>query len=242
MKLLAYSKTTEIDISEQISNPLNRKKSINMLLCEDSLKKLLESTTLPVGLPLKLFLCSGEGELAQTYKFYYDLAVNQRARPILFQNSLHNSTLGSCSIAFPNIEMGATISSSLHSIESALDIALNEIEPALILIVGVDAYPSELKEIKEASHSGKINLESACSSAIFINDKSHACSKASPFGAIKDIHFDFSVKEGFENLGPYFPANGLDSLFEKLSLLKKEEKIDIFKPNGTSISYDITYD
>lgn len=102
------------------------------------------STILP---RLGLVVGTGHGELAVTKDFLGELGKSGVARPILFQNSLHNATLGFLTKAFSVMGPALTVSNLFFSGENAIDLATVLLESGDVdycLAVGVDGLVPEL--------------------------------------------------------------------------------------------------
>src|SRR5690606_22140019 len=77
--------------------PIFRKASKNMITAFAATENLMASLTELMGEfgdEVGIVLGSGHGEIEITLDFYEKLGKQNLARPILFQNCLHNSTLG----------------------------------------------------------------------------------------------------------------------------------------------------
>lgn len=233
LKLVAFAKKNFSDIEADLNDDKNRKKSHNMLLASRTVVDILfQMKNLP-GLSeneLDLIFCSGEGEIEQTFEFYKNLAQN-RARPILFQNSLHNSTLGSLSLEVPNIASGITVSNGDLSFESALDVALSSQSANPILIVGVDAYNKEINLLRTEFYQDKIEFTVGGCGGLFVPE-SHRLFHSLQGPTIKDIKFESTAKS--ERFSNYYPSNGLEAIYEQLKLA--HSKFSLIRPKGHQVT------
>ncbi|MBA2403953.1 MAG: beta-ketoacyl synthase chain length factor [Bdellovibrionales bacterium] len=215
LKLVAFAKKNFADIEADLSLDKNRKKSHNMILASRTVEEILHQMKEVSGFSenlLDLVFCSGEGEIEQTFEFYKNLAQN-RARPILFQNSLHNSTLGSLSLEVPLLSYGMTISNGDISFETALDAALSSQSGNPILIMGVDAFNEEIKFLRNESYQNKVEFVSGACAGMFIPE-GHPLFNIMPGPIIKDIKFEMKAEaDSFFN---YYPSNGLEAIHEHL--------------------------
>jgi hypothetical protein len=230
IKLLASTQLRTQDISSLLELDINRKKSINMVFAGQLVKDLLKKIPPHFNLSsVNLILCSGEGELQQTFEYFRNLA-QERARPILFQNSLHNSTLGSLSLEVPNIASGITVSNGDVSFESGIDIALSSPSSLPFLIVGVDAYNEELKKIRSTDYGNKVELASGGCAALFI-PSSHKQFLELKGPVIRDI--SFSHAESTRTHNEYYPAGGMEYILDHLS---KGAQPEYERPGGHKVT------
>ncbi len=220
LKLVAHTKMRFPDIQMKMDADENRKKSVNMVLASEIVKDLWRKLPSDLDLSsLNIIFCSGEGELQQTFEYFRNLA-QDRARPILFQNSLHNSTLGSLSLELPGITSGITVSNGELSFESAVDMALSSPSPFPFLIVGVDAYNEELKKVRSHVYKGKVELTTGGCAAFFI-PSTHPKFRELKGKIISDIKFSSAdTKDVFTD---YYPAGGMESIAKVLELTGKKE-------------------
>ena len=239
LKLVSYSTARPEDIEGELSNPGNRKKSINMLLSKHVLENTLLKSERLLDSKISSFdvvLCTGDGELDQTYQFFKDLSLNDKARPIFFQNSLHSSTLGSLSLDVKGIRAGYTVSNGLISAETGLELALSLNSNIPIVVIGVDAYKNGSFDYKSKIITNEVNLISGATAALFLGKKSHFFERANNI-TISDVLItkdenakELEVEEGY-------PANGI----EKFVNLSKNESgiLNIFRPEGHIVRYTL---
>jgi hypothetical protein len=211
----------------------NRKKTPNMILAEDTLSKLItkaQEISHDLTHQFDLYLCTGEGELSKTIEFYQGWVSQNRARPIIFQNSLHNSTLGALSLTFPGVSAGFTISNGETSCEMAIDMALSMTSKNPIIIIGLDVYIEEIKKIKQGHYDTAVELASGACSALFI-PSAHPLFDKFPGPIIKDIKIEH--KENNDSFKDHYPANGLEKICK---LMKEKSSFKINRPKH----YEIT--
>jgi 3-oxoacyl-(acyl-carrier-protein) synthase len=95
-----------------------------------------------------LVLGSSYGELGTTISFLDQLSQSGVARPLLFQNSLHNSTLGFLAIRLKVLGPAITVSNGLSTGENALELAfslLNATPLAYCVVTAVDSIVTQLR-------------------------------------------------------------------------------------------------
>jgi hypothetical protein len=233
LKLVAFAKKKFTDIEADLNDDKNRKKSQNMLLASRTVEDILNQMQNVTGFAeteLDLIFCSGEGEIEQTFEFYKNLAQN-RARPILFQNSLHNSTLGSLSLEVPKIASGITVSNGDLSFETAIDVALSSQSTNPVLILGVDAYNKEINLLRTEFYQDNVEFIAGGCGGLFVPDD-HPLFHALQGPIIKDIKFETTEKaQKFSN---YYPSNGLEAIFEQLK--QTTSTFSLLRPKGHQVT------
>jgi hypothetical protein len=196
----------------------NRKKSLNTLLAEATIRELFEKVK-KINSDLinefDIFFCTGEGELTKTIEFYQAWTEQNRARPIIFQNSLHNSTLGALSLTFPGVAQGFTISSGDTSAEMGIDAALAMSSKNPIIILGLDIYLPEIKLIKESFYQNKVELVSGACAGLFI-PSSHPLFQTLNGPIIKDIKIIHNKHN--DTFLHHYPANGLEKICKMMEI------------------------
>ncbi|MEQ1875941.1 MAG: beta-ketoacyl synthase chain length factor [Bdellovibrionia bacterium] len=122
------------------TRPEFRRATRNMRLCasaaEETLKAARDRTRLGVVLGTNL------GELETTTDFLTTWASQNLARPLLFQNSLHNATIGFLTLHFGIRGPSATISNRNSSPADSLDLALTWLADGIaedVLVLTVDS-------------------------------------------------------------------------------------------------------
>lgn len=219
LKLISFVKKNLQDVSSDLELDSNRKKSANMVLTSALLNELMEQTHKVIKLEeVNVIFTSSEGELQQTFDFFKNLAQG-RARPILFQNSLHNSTLGALSLELPHIASGITMSNGDICFESAIDMALAGTSSLPVMILGVDVYTPEIQKVRAEAYGSGIELTSGGCAAVFI-PATHPLFETVSGPIIQDIKFASSTETA--KLIGYYPSNGMEAIFTQLQTAKKE--------------------
>ncbi|HEX4924917.1 MAG TPA: beta-ketoacyl synthase chain length factor [Bdellovibrionales bacterium] len=111
--------------------PEFRRATANMKLCASALERLFEQAPALDRRSCGLVLGTSFGELETTSDFLGTLAAQGVARPLLFQNSLHNATTGFLSLHFKMQGPTATLCDRAHAGHYALTTALLWLEAGL---------------------------------------------------------------------------------------------------------------
>jgi Beta-ketoacyl synthase, N-terminal domain len=136
-------------VERLLADPKFRRATRNMALAYLTISDLCE--TLPSGWleshadRLAFVVGTSHGELEPTVQFLRGLGSSGIARPFVFQNSLHNATLGFLSQIFGFRGPAFTVSHHYFSGEDALEIAidlLSDVSSPYALVVGIDGLIS----------------------------------------------------------------------------------------------------
>lgn len=216
LKILGFHSLRLADIRELTLLNENRKKSPNMLIASVLAKKILAAARSQIAIhDLDLIFCSGEGELQQTFDYFKGLTQGL-ARPILFQNSLHNSTLGSLTLEIEHLVAGHTISDGDLSFEAAIDMALATAHARPVLIIGVDVYNEELQRIRSQAHGPTVTLVSGGCGALFV-PAGHPEFAQLKAPCLRDLTLT-QLQASNSPLPNHYPANGLEVIAEQIHL------------------------
>ena len=151
LALIAYGTAHAGNLEPYKNLPEFRKATINMTLAAASFDEafaqapyLLESQYVNSA---GLVLGSSYGELGTTISFLEQLSQSQMARPLLFQNSLHNSTLGFLTMRLKLQGPAMTVSNSLVTGENCIELAatlLNDKALPYCVVTAVDSIVTGL--------------------------------------------------------------------------------------------------
>lgn len=130
------------------SRPEFRKATRNMIWVQTALEAALGTRREAIGENLGLVLGTSHGELAVTMDFLKALAATGMARPILFQNSLHNSTAGFAALNLQITGPMLTVSGGAFTGEDTLSSAMLFLQQGLCdhcLAVAVESRVPKLE-------------------------------------------------------------------------------------------------
>ena len=146
-KLLGQTHLELKDLDPNSLDPAFRRATANMTLATLACEKLLKSIPQVPRDEISFLLGSHFGEIKASLDFlktYHETGV---PRPILFQNSLHNSTVGFATIHLGLTGPALTVSTDKLTTQSMFDLAENVLEmtPFAILCF-VDCVPESISE------------------------------------------------------------------------------------------------
>jgi hypothetical protein len=223
------------DCTSLQKDPRFRKASMNMKLAFLALNH-LHSASLDVisGLSLGCVLATSHGELETSKEFLKTFDQQGVARPILFQNSLHNSTLSfvAQTLAFNGITL--TVSHSYLSGEKALEAASLLLDQNIIqacFVLGVDSVVSDLASVYQGLLPSSYTLGRGCGGLLLARLDVLQRIKKMPLGVLKNIDYLPSALEqgSYEN---YYDSNALECLSK--ALVQKLEKVYLPKSDGSA--------
>jgi len=164
IELIGAGRSQEKRYEELKRDPKFRRATRNMLLAYSAIETLLVDE---LGIASKgahhigMVLGTGFGEFTSTASFLETWGRNQIGRPVLFQNSLHNATVGFLSLTFQITGPCLTVSQGPFSGEKAIELAMTMLHSKscdFCLAVGADDQESPyLQEMPSPTSVRKIN-------------------------------------------------------------------------------------
>ena len=146
MKIVSKAISQDSSIAELQKVPAFRKASKKMMLAFSALDQALKASGLKDFSTCGLVVNSGFGEIEATGGFLKAFEETQVARPVLFQNSLHNSTTGFLAIHFGIRGPVFTVNHRTEGGVEAVEIASTLLEEGLCehcFVVSVETVPPE---------------------------------------------------------------------------------------------------
>lgn len=184
---------------------------------------------------LAIVLGTSHGELEATNGFLTHLKKTGFARPILFQNSLHNSTLGFISQHFQITGSTITLSNQYFTGEKTLEMAqvlLNDGPETHCLAIGVDSIPENLKSVMQKMYPDDVTLSEGGCGAVLLTQKQHHKENKIQFNLkFNRINYENHLEKNFF-FTSYYDSNCIEIL-ARAFLGKKDEDIFLHKPDGT---------
>lgn len=221
--------------------PRFRKASTNMLLAFQALDNLMKPWKgLLKDESAGVVLATSHGELETSKEFLKTYDAQGLARPILFQNSLHNSTLSFVTQALAFEGLAVTTSNSFMSGEKALETAallLNQNVVQVCFVLGVDSIVADLKPIYDALVPTSFKLGSGCGGVLLASAAFLQKTKTSALGILKGIEYLPDVlSDQTEVIENYYDSNALECL--AVEMKRRPAKIHLLKPDGSTSVID----
>jgi 3-oxoacyl-(acyl-carrier-protein) synthase len=184
---------------------------------------------------------TSHGELEVTKDFLVTLSTKGLARPILFQNSLHHSTLGFISLKLGISGPGITVSNHFFSGEDAVSAAIDLIEGGhcdIAVTVAVDTIVGGLEAALGQYYPGGTIKAEGAGCLILANDaglKRLGVTPLAAFGGITINHQISKQKTKSEHIEVYsdYDADGVEKIALYLQETKALKTLSLKKPDGT---------
>lgn len=187
------------DLEGYVVPPAWRKATRNMIFATASIDRALQSVpAIKVAHQPKVgfVLGSVSGELETTADFLVTWAKSRMARPVLFQNSLHNATTGFASIHFnligPTLTVSATENTPAECVELAQSLMVEGIvDYAIVTVVEGHKNLAHLMgdvSVREGACSWIVALDSTCT-----RDNVPPLAEFSEASQVLNCHTDRSV-------------------------------------------------
>lgn len=163
-QLIFETHLNSADVNLEALSPAFRKASLNMVMGSLVCEKVIQQIPLVPKDQVALVLATHFGEVDSSLEFLRIYHETQMPRPILFQNSLHNSTLGFASIQLgltgPAITVSAdkeTEAAALLTVDTLLEtspyvlLCFVDYIPELLTFYYLDRFPFMKKYLNKAS-------------------------------------------------------------------------------------------
>ena len=182
-----------------------------------------------------LILGSSHGELETTVSFLDYLSQSGVARPLLFQNSLHNSTLGFLTMRLHLTGPALTVSNRFYTGEDCLDLALtllHERERPFCVVTAVDSRVPQLDIDSLAGPRGE-------GAATLILTRQETAEKKgwAPLAYLDRIDYSKVLKKadltGPAGSHPAYDSDALERLIEHLRSDTLATDLTLHKPDGS---------
>lgn len=212
-----------------------RKATRNMILANNSMEKTLagisaESLLAECG----LVFGSSHGELEVTMNFLRTLAESGLARPILFQNSLHNSTTGYLTMTWKIQGPMITVSNRHFTGEDTLETAmclLRQGSCRFCLTTAVEARVTELCEpLRDTRLRAQYSGEGAATLLLCNEEGLREWSRA-PLCEVVGVSRDLVGSSSFVEPENYYDSNALECFARAVNA--GERSLQLSKPDGS---------
>jgi hypothetical protein len=235
-----------------MANPEFRNTSRNMVLAHTALDKIFSSHAFLLEFLKQkttgVFVGTSHGELQCTSDFLRSIAVDGLARPILFQNSMHNSILGFVTKTYGLTGPSFTVSSQYFSGEDALCLACDALDSQMIqyaLVIGVDTIPSGIENLFYATYEKGVKLVEHAGAVLLTNKQnlSTISEYITPKAIIRNIKCSKTkancITENF-NKKDYYDSNAIEELDKAIGI--SSSSVEIGKPDGSSSVFSLEFE
>lgn len=194
--LLAAATADPARLPELKALPAFRKATRNMALAWLSVDAALEPLRAAGRVTFEdaaMILGSSHGELETTKEFLKGLADSRIARPLLFQNSLHNATLGFVTMRLEFTGITLTVSSRHFTGEDSLLTARDLIESgfcSMAIVTGVDTLVADLHEALLLAYPSGISLGEGAATVILASEEGRRRLGAASLGLLEGIDYE----------------------------------------------------
>ncbi len=206
--------------------PEFRKATLNMALACAAIDAM--ATTLPEG-NLAAILATSHGELDATIQFLKNLGASGVARPFLFQNSLHSSTLGFLTQRFALRGPAFTVSRGLFSGEDALELASDLIAGGAVthaLVCGVDSVPPGFESMLAATYASPTLLGKGAGALFVAGEAPSPAARRAGIAHVRDGSHDAAM--------PYYDSNVIERIAAAVLSGKPPRELLLPKPDGSA--------
>jgi hypothetical protein len=218
-----------------MSEPSYRKATRNMILANDSVTRALASVPREIVLAdCGYVLGSCHGELEVTINFLKTFSETGVARPILFQNSLHNSTAGFVSMALKLSGPLLTVSNLHFTGEEVMETAiclLQQNSCGFCLVTSVEARVPELVQGLKDTKLRRHYTGEGAASLLLCNDEGLKKLDQSPIAELTSLRCIRDIKQTFVESENYYESNGIECFVR--AILSSEKSLSLSKPDGS---------
>lgn len=241
--ILGIAFSTASDLENLNNDPSFRKATKNMQLAHLALKMALKKVDQKLEVfnreRIATFIGSGHGELGSTMDFLKGINILGRQKPICFQNSLHNATLGFITKSFALTGPGFTLSNRFFSAEDSISIALDFLEAQLAdlaIVIGADSIVAELADSMRLMYPSGVTLSDGAGAIIL--SRTNFFAEFSPVARIKHPTFNYTKKAHSSIFTEYYDSNAIAKIATHLESSNDSDLI-LQKPDGSSSKFVI---
>lgn len=223
------------DPQSDLLQPRYRKATRAMVMANSSVEKTLADFPREIILQnCGFILGSCHGELEVTMNFLKTMSETGVARPILFQNSLHNSTTGFVSMSLKTDGPLLTVSNLHFTGEDALETAICLLKAQsceFCLVTSVEAKVPELVEGLQETKLRSQYIGEGSGTVLLCNDTGLAKLNQKPLAELLTVQCIRHDKKEFHETENYYESNAIERLAQ--SLQAHESELTLIKPDGS---------
>jgi Beta-ketoacyl synthase, N-terminal domain len=224
------------ETSRLSSDPSFRKATRGMMMGYAALMPLLKILDKKVSLEKVGFvLGSSSGELLVTTEFLKTLDTQGIARPLLFQNSLHNATLGFLALKIGLTGPTVCVSNRYFTAERSLEMAsvLLESSAEFCIVLTVESKVPEIEEAQRLNYPAGLALGEGAGAILLTraeNAKAYALKTLAVIDSVECLNGPAAFAQG----ETFYDSNGIENLV--LGLRKNSQvlgTLELSKPDGS---------
>jgi len=230
-------------------DPDFRRATTNVRLAASAVEKALAALAAPLsdaGSRVALVVATGHGELEPTAGFLQELGRTNVARPLLFQNSLHNTAAGFLALRLALVGPVTTVSDAMFSGEDAVDVArtLLDGDADIAVVVGVDTFPAVLSELLPSLYPDGFRPVDGAAAIILANEVGRRQFGRGAALAVETIERNFGTDSAGETPSQFFDADAIAVLAQAAlaGAASTASPLVRRKPDGTSSSTTVRWD
>jgi 3-oxoacyl-(acyl-carrier-protein) synthase len=214
LHVLATGTARGKDLSKYHALPEFRKATANMVKCTAALESILEKFPNLEG--AAMILGSSYGELAVTTEFIKTLETQGIARPLLFQNSLHNATLGFLAIRLGITGPSMTLSHRHFTGENCLEAAslLLSSGTPLCYVLSVESRVTELGPAMRQNYPSPVELGEGAAALLLASEETVRALGVRSLAVIESVECSPDSSGGLS--GSYYDSDALERIADAI--------------------------
>lgn len=192
---------------------------------------------------LGLVIGTSQGEFETTKEFLTTLVEKDIARPILFQNSLHNAILGFLSIEFGLKGASMTVSNQMFSGEDAVSTSIDFLRSGwcdACIAIGLDIKVEALSPVWKNLDPPTVNRGEGAGAVLLVNQSGLSdISGQTPLSRLSSVNVSEDQSPATLIFDQYYDSNGISVFIEKFRNNPQSQKVIIEKPSGCSSYFQL---
>ncbi len=189
---------------------------------------------------LAFVVSSSVGEIEITRDFLKDFAINDTARPFLFQLSSHNSTAGFLAQYFGLKGATVTLSDSYQSAEAAIESAhlfLNSDACDAALVFCVDQSIEEWVDLEMYKNNPQLKASSGAALLLLAKEDLQKQTSLRPKATLSDLNYSQKTQAPISE-GAFYDSDVAEHI-ARLVDSKKSGRFEFVRPDSTLTSFQL---
>lgn len=235
--IVGMSLSKDSDLSVYPRDPSFRKATAGMIMGYAALEPLLRTLDRKVNLEKVAFvLGSSSGELSVTNEFLKTLDTQGIARPLLFQNSLHNATLGFLALKIGLTGPTVSVSNRHFTAENCLETAsiLLDSGSEFCVVMTVESRVQELGRAQALNYPAGAELGEGAGALLLTREENLKALGLESLAVLDSVDCYPQPDMSRPWLpGSYYDSNGIEELVTRLRAGQCSGEIQLVKPDNT---------